>query len=215
MICFSKLGAEGLAAPFDMTLRAGLSAAVITPHELENETVIRLILGFQQPLEGSVTVGGLCPQDLKEAQLSTFRRDIGIIYSDGGMLSNLNVWENLTLQLAYFSGYGSDEIENRGREALQLAGYDGPLGSLPDRLTLFQRRLVGFARIFLAGPVCVIYQSLLDGLSHSEQKHLTQLARDYHHQGSERTTLYLTSYPDSLTGITLDFIYNRGGAAQP
>lgn len=215
MIRCSQLVAEGLEAPLDMILPAGLSAAVITLRERENEVIVRLIAGFQQPLEGSLIVADVQPYTLRDAQLSAFRRTIGIIYSDGGLISNLNVWDNLTLQISYEGSCRPAEIEARAMAALQLAGYDGPLGTLPARLSLFQRRQVAFARIMLSEPDLVIYQSALDGLSRAEQKQLRRLADEYHHQGVERTALFLTTYPDSLTGIKLDFTYNRGGTSQP
>lgn len=215
MISFSQLVAEGLETPFDMILETGLSAAVITPCELENITIIRLIIGSQQSLQGSLVVDDIQPRALRDAQLSSFRRKIGIIYSDGGMLSNLNVWDNLTLQLSYEGECRSSELETRGREALQLAGFDGSLGVLPSRLTLFQCRQIAFARIILTKPALVVYQSFFDGLSRSELKHLQRLVYEYQHQGITRTSLFLTSYPDSLKGIELDFIYNRGGTSPP
>lgn len=211
MIRFSQLVAEGLEAPFDMILPAGLSAAVITSRERENEAIIRLMIGFQQPLEGSLVVYDVNPLTLRDAQLSAFRRKIGIVYSDGGMISNLNVWDNLTLQLSYDGECRGVELESRGKSALQLAGYDGPLGILPGRLNLYQRRQIAFARILLAEPDLVVYHSFFDGLTRSEQTHLRFLAEEYHHQDLERTALFLTSYPDSLTGFEFDFIYNRGG----
>lgn len=214
MIRFSQLVAEGLETPLDMILPAGLSAAVITAHESANDIIVRLIIGLQQPLSGSLVVNAVHPQDLKDAQLSTFRRKIGIIFSDGGMISNLNVWENLTLQLSYDGEFRSSEIETRGRDALLKSGYIGPMGVLPARLTLFQRRQVAFARMMLAEPDLVVYQSFLDGLSRSEHMQLVRLAGEYHPPDGMRTALFLTSYPDSLTGIELDFIYNRGGAPQ-
>lgn len=215
MIRCSQLVADGLEAPLDMILPAGLAAAVITLRERENEVIVRLLAGFQQPFDGSLVVADVVPYALRDTQLSAYRRNIGILYSDGGLISNLNVWDNLMLQVSYEGGGRSAELDARGTAALQLVGYNGPLGILPARLTLFQRRQVAFARITLAEPDLVVYQSAFDGLSRSEQKQLRRLADEYHHQGVERTALYLTTYPDSLAGIKLDFTYNRGGTPSP
>jgi ABC-type transporter Mla maintaining outer membrane lipid asymmetry ATPase subunit MlaF len=214
MIHFSQVVAEGLEAPLDMHLPAGSSAAVFTPHERESEIIIRLIAGFQQLSAGDLLVADVHPQSLSDAQLAAYRRKVGIIYADGGMLSNLNIWENLTLQLAYEGECSTAAIETRAKDTLQLVGFDGPLGRLPARLPLFQLRQIAFARVVLAESNIVVYQSFLDGLSRSEQKQLRLLAEDFHHQSAGKTALFLTSSPESLAGFEFDFIYNRGGISQ-
>jgi len=214
MIRISHIVAEGLESPVDLILPAGLAAALVTAHERENEVIIRLLIGFQLPLEGQITVNDSSPLTLRDADLASFRRKIGIIYADGGMLSNLNVWDNLTLQLVYEGGHGSTEVEAMTIKALEDVGYSGPLGVLPFRLTQFQRRQIAFARTLLARPDLVIYQSFLDGLNQVEHEHLRLLAAEYHDSGTERTALFLSSHPDSLKGIELDFLYNRRGASQ-
>jgi ABC-type transporter Mla maintaining outer membrane lipid asymmetry ATPase subunit MlaF len=212
MICFSEVIAHGIDSPVDFILSAGESAAVITSRAIENDAIVKVILGFLPTIEGSFTLYDERPAFLKESEISVYRKKIGVIYNDGGFISNLNLWENLTLQIAFEGVLGKKEIEELGMSALERVGYSGSPSVLVSRLSLFQRRQVAFARATLANPCLMIYHSTFDGLSRSEQKHLSNLAWEYHEAG-DKTSLFLTSYPESLKGMNFNLIYNTGGTS--
>jgi phospholipid/cholesterol/gamma-HCH transport system ATP-binding protein len=210
----TKLMAHGLEAPLDMILPAGMSALLVTARESENRALVKLLLGFQPPESGDLVVYDEMPASLNDAQLIDFRRKIGVIHHDGGLVSNLSVWDNLTLQLSYHSSLRRSELEDRGTAALQRVGYNGSLSALPSRLSIFQRRLLAFARALLVQPDLMIYQAALDGLTHGEETLFLGLMREYHQQGLDRTALFLTSYPEALKGFDFDFIYTTGGTTE-
>jgi ABC-type transporter Mla maintaining outer membrane lipid asymmetry ATPase subunit MlaF len=214
MVLFSKVVSNEVDSILDFSVKAGTSAAIVTSREIESEVIVRLLLGFLSPVEGSVSVNGIQPYLLTDKEISGFRRGVGVIYHDGGFISNLNVWENLTLQLSYDSSFKKTEIEERGRKVLETVGYNGSLSVLANRLSIFERRQIAFARTLLTEPLLMVYQSTLDGLSRSEQTHLSSLALAYHEQGGGRTSLLLTSYHDSLGIMHSDLLYNTGGTTQ-
>ncbi len=212
MVLFSQVIAAEVDSMLDFSVRRGSSAAIVVSREIETRVIVRLLTGFLPPLEGVLSVNDIQPYLLNDKELSDFRKGIGVIYDDGGFISNLNVWENLTLQISYEGIVRKSEIEERGRKVLEVVGYDGSLSVLPNRLSMFERRQIAFARALLKEPLLMVYQSTLDGLSRSEQKHLSSLAQSYHEQDAGRTSMYITSNQDSLRGIQADLIYNAGGA---
>ena len=214
MICFSGLIADNIDSPIDLSISAGESAAVITSREIEKDALVRVILGFIPATEGLFTLNDEQPAFLKESEISSYRKRIGVLYNDGGFISNLNLWENLTLQIAFEGVHGRSEIEELGMSALERVGYRGSPTVLLSRLSLFQRRQVAFARALLANPPLMIYHSTFEGLSRPEKEHLSKLAWEYHEEG-ERTSLFLTSNPESLKGMNFNLTYSTGGASSP
>lgn len=212
MVIFSEVIAEGIDSPLDLIIPDGDTAAFITSREIENSAIVRIMLGFQSALSGTFTLEGDQPSALNDSEISLYRKKIGVIYHDGGLISNLNLWENLTLQIAFEGLMGRKEIEELGRSVLKMVGYEGPPGLPVSRLSLFQRRQIAFARAFLSEPSLMIYQSTFEGLSRVEQRQLSTLAWDYHGRG-EKTSLFLTSYPESLKGMSFDHTYNTGGTS--
>lgn len=215
MIRMTNIVFKGLEFPPEMILPAGLSAVIYTARELENEILVRLLLGFIAPDSGEFSIYDDPPHTLREAQLIELRRKIGVVYHDGGLISNLDIWDNLTLQLSYMSSLKKSEIESKARSVLELVGFDGSLSVLPSRLTLYQRRIVAMARCMLAEPELMVYQSSMDGLSSEEQTIFRRIIRNYNEHGPGITSLFLTSFPESLKGMNFDFSYSTGGTRQP
>lgn len=213
MICFSELIADGIDSPIDFILPAGESAAIITSREVENDAIIRVILGFKAPAKGTFTLYDEEPAFLKESEIAIYRKKIGVIYHDGGFISNLNLWDNLTLQIAFEGLLGRNEINALGMAALEKVGYNGSVSVLVSRLSLFQRRQIAFARALLVSPDLMIYHSTFEGLSRNEQKHLAGLAWDYHALGG-KTSLFLSTFPESLRGMHFSQTYITGGTTQ-
>jgi len=212
MIRMTGVKTAGLTRPLDMVLPAGMSAVLVTSREREGDAVVRLLLGFQPPLEGELVVNGNSPYGMRENLLIDYRRKIGVIYHDGGLVSNLNVWDNLILQLSYHGSLRRADLEAAGIAALKRVGYEGALTVLPSRLSLYQRRLICMARAFMSGPELIIYQSAWDGLTEEEGAWFLTLAREFHQQGLERTALFLTPRPESVKGFEANFTYTTGGS---
>jgi ABC-type transporter Mla maintaining outer membrane lipid asymmetry ATPase subunit MlaF len=213
MLRFNAVTADGMDSPLTFTAAAGEAAAVITSRESENEAIIRVILGFQATLTGTFTLDDEQPAFLEEGHISGYRKKIGVIYHDGGFISNLNLWENLTLQIAFEGLHDKSEIESLGRSSLEKAGYSGSVSAPLSSLSLFQRRQVAFARALLFSPLLMIYHATFEGLSRSECKHLANLAMDYHNSGVIKS-LFLTTYPETLRGMDIRLIYSTGGISQ-
>lgn len=213
MIKFTNVTAEHLETPLEFAIPEGVIASLVTSRDVEGEMIVRLILGFREPLTGRLSVNGLEPSTLIDSQLSDYRRGIGVVYHDGGFISNLNMWENLILQLAFEGGIKRGELEERASAALEKVGFDGGLHNLPSRLSIFQRKQVAIARLLLASPSFVLCQSLFEGLSRGEQRSIATALLEYCQAG--KTALLLTSNPDSLKGIDTDLTFYTGGTLQP
>jgi len=213
MIRMSGLTVANVCKSLDMILPGGMSALLLTSRDHDTDTITKILLGFQSPDSGEVVVNGTAPTSLRDNQFISYRRRIGLIARDGGLVSNLNIWENLTLQLAYHSALRRAELAESGLAVLKRVGYDGSLSVLPSRLTLYQRRQVSLARAMLAEPELMIYQSSVDGLTSDETTSILHIAREYHQQGIDRTALFLTSYPGPLEGFGFDFTYTTGGTS--
>lgn len=212
MIQFANVTAEHLETPLDFTVPEGVIASLVTSRDVEGESIVRLMLGFREPLTGSLSVNGLEPSTLIDSQLSDFRRGIGIVYHDGGFISNLNMWENLILQLAFEGGIKRGELEERASAAIEKVGFDGGLHNLPSRLSIFQRKQVAIARLLLSSPALVICQSLFEGLSRGEQKSIAAALLEYCKDG--KTALLITSNSDSLKVVATDLTFYTGGTLQ-
>ncbi len=130
------------------------------------------------------TLFGLCPA--RPGELSLFGRDaatfapaerlalnrrLAAVGPEGGLISNLKVWENLVLPACWTSRTGPSPFEAEARALFDELGLDAALaGRLPGRLTGFERKAVAFIRGLLMRPDVMVFDSLLEHLSETERQ---------------------------------------------
>jgi phospholipid/cholesterol/gamma-HCH transport system ATP-binding protein len=97
-----------------------------------------------------------------------------IVPHNGGLISNLRVWENLVLPVQYHGIELAGTLEDSVVRLLGQCGLEDEIAiselllKLPDQLSLYEKRLVGFVRAMLMGPELIIYDALNEGLSRKE-----------------------------------------------
>jgi subfamily B ATP-binding cassette protein MsbA len=164
---------EGVPVLRDVTFVApsGTTTALVGSSGSGKSTLISLILAFNRPLKGRVTIG---EQDLAELKLRDYRRTVGVVLQDNFLFDG-TVAENIA-----FSQPGATEAEIR--EAARIAnceefvagfpdGYDTIVGERGVKLSGGQRQRVAIARAILADPQVLILDeatSSLDSESESQ-----------------------------------------------
>lgn len=166
---------------------------LLTSKEEINTTLTRLLLGATKPDRGDLTLFGRDIGSLSHSELLKIRQRIGVVFAGGGLVSNLKVWENLTLPLDYHSALSSAVIEERGAAILQRVGYKGKLMALPGHLSLYQKRQIGLGRAMLTDPDLMIFESPSQGLNQDEQQAFMEVARSFHAGKPGRASLFFTS----------------------
>ncbi len=97
-----------------------------------------------------------------------------IVPHNGGLISNLRVWENIILPVQYHGIEVAGKLEDSVVSLLLQSGLEDEaavsslLLKLPDQLTLYEKRLAGFVRAMLMAPELIIYDSMNEGLSRKE-----------------------------------------------
>ncbi|MGZ3253678.1 MAG: hypothetical protein ACXU7D_05165 [Burkholderiaceae bacterium] len=122
------------------------------------------------------------------------------VQSDGGLISNLRVGENMILPAVYHFDTLPEKLETGIVSILAELGYDNIaatalLAKLPADLTVFERRLVSFVRAVILEPAVIVYDSLWADLSEDElervsgfdtifRKHCPASVSIYQHNGN-------------------------------
>lgn len=198
---FHNITLGEILAGVSFSVESGTLCALITSNQDENDGIIRLVLGLETPDGGALNVLG---DDPAGPDRLSQRRRIGVVHPSGGLVSNLKVAENVALPLAYHSLLTEHELARRCASALQRVGYQGRPMELPGNLSLYCRRLVGQARAFIMEPELLVYNAVLGGLSEEERRRIVSNAVAFHRERPARTTLFLTSQPETMRGVPLE-----------
>lgn len=121
-----------------------------------------------------------------------------IVANNGGLISNLRVWENVILPVQYHGIQVGGKLEESVISLFEKAGVrdeknlSALLAKLPDQLSLFEKRLVGFVRAMLMAPEMMVYDSLHEGLSRREMEKTARFDRIFRLYYPFRTSVLLS-----------------------
>lgn len=114
------------------------------------------------------------------------RKDVAVVAHDGGLIGNLNVWENLSLPVHYHASQIGGGLEGRVMELFRHCGLPGDreirrlFRKLPGELSLYERRLAGFVRAMLVEPELMVYDRIYDGLARDDASRMVRLDSLFH-----------------------------------
>ena len=128
---------------------------------------------------------------------SLFRlRTAAVVAHDGSLISNLTVAENIALPVDY---HASDKEVQAGALPLycrcgliDTQQLQALLPKLPEQLSLYERRLVGFMRAIRVEPELMVYDGIYDGLAHLEVERVCKFDECFHLQFPFRTSVLLS-----------------------
>lgn len=128
--------------------------AVIGESGTGKSTMLRLILGLQQPDVGTVSVMGHA------------LRAIGMVFQGAALFDSLTTFENVAFGLRESGSMAEPAIRTRVRETLALVDLDPDEVSqtLPAQLSGGMRKRVGIARAIAPRPALLLYDEPTAGL---------------------------------------------------
>ena len=130
---------------------------------------------------------------LKPRARARLRRRVGVLTSTVPLISNLNVWENISLPAAYHGTPPLDSIAEAARRALAALGADPErlLASLPDELGTFERKLVAFTRMIVCAPELAVFDALGDALDSADHARAARFEAEYLARQPAGTLIYV------------------------
>jgi phospholipid/cholesterol/gamma-HCH transport system ATP-binding protein len=135
-----------------------------------------------KPRDGApLVVFGAEVATLPAAERQRLLRRIGFVPANGGLLSNLNGWENISLPIAYHAPQKLEGALEAVHALLEeLGGVDaGFLAKLPDEMTLYERRLAAYIRALLEGPDLLVVDNAGVGLGPTKRRRANRFAEVY------------------------------------
>lgn len=164
---------EGIPVLKDISFvsKAGTTTALVGSSGSGKSTLISIILAFNRPLKGRVTIGG---QDLTTLRLRDYRSTLGVVLQDNFLFDG-TVSENIAFSRP---GATREEVIAAARVAncddfvrAFPDGYETVVGERGVKLSGGQRQRVAIARAILADPQVLILDEATSSLdSESEQE---------------------------------------------
>jgi phospholipid/cholesterol/gamma-HCH transport system ATP-binding protein len=122
-------------------------------------TMLRYLVGLDQPSGGQIVVDGLPP-----AQDSFSRPRFGVMFQTGALIGSLTVGENVALPLQEWTDLPPDAIGGIVAAKLRLVGLQKAEDQLPSELSGGMRKRAGIARAMALEPDLIFLDEPSSGL---------------------------------------------------
>lgn len=206
MITLECASLKGFLDCASLAISGGRACVVLTETEFEKNLLLRIFTGLTRLDSGKIFIFGKEVSSFSYGELNTARERMGIVLNNGGLISNLKVWENIMLPLSYHSSSHHD-MDKKMISILGKIGYDDDLTILPGPLPAYKKRLAGFARAMLMEPDLIIYDSVFEGLSADIRSKVLETITAFQHEKEGRASLFLDMDEGLLDYIRADSIY--------
>jgi phospholipid/cholesterol/gamma-HCH transport system ATP-binding protein len=126
--------------------------------------ILKLGIGLLKPDSGRIIVLSDEVTAMREQDLFTLRRQVGMVFQESALFDSLTVEENVAYRLIEETGKITDEIHQRVLEALRFVELEHTINMFPAELSGGMRRRVAIARAMIVEPEMFFYDSPTGGL---------------------------------------------------
>ncbi|MTI10702.1 ABC transporter ATP-binding protein [Curvivirga aplysinae] len=143
-----------------LTIEAGEVVCLLGPSGCGKTTALRLAAGLEQPVDGTVFVGGKLAADAQNCKPPE-ERNVGLVFQDYALFPHLTVGKNVAFGIDKLS---KTEQEERVADSLEQVGMSDYVESYPHMLSGGQQQRVALARAMARKPELILLDEPFSGL---------------------------------------------------
>jgi len=154
-------------------------------------TLLRLILRELKFDSGQLVVENKDLSKIKNKELPGFRRMIGTVFQDYKLLTDRNVFENISLPLEV-RGIKSADIKSAVKLALEMVGLANRAALFPSQLSGGELQRTAIARAIVAKPRMILADEPTGNLDPKTAREIVKLLKDIHTE--LKTTILMATH---------------------
>lgn len=172
-----SVGNRAIFSGLNLSIPRGRITAVMGPSGTGKTTLLRLITGQIKPQRGQILFDGLDVSNLSRSELYELRMRMGMLFQNGALLTDLNVFENVAFPLREHTKLPDSLIRHIVLTKLQAVGLRGAAELTPPELSGGMARRVALARAMATDPEMLIYDEPFAGLDPISMGMIVRLVR--------------------------------------
>lgn len=145
------------------SVKKGESIAIFGPEDSGIEIICPLIAGLISGYTGNVYYKGLSVKSFDYLETHKYRKELGYLQRDYGLISNMSVHENISLPLKYHSKLSSKEIEVIVNWMIENFGMLHCKDKRPVDLSRSEKLRTAFLRAIVLDPELILLEHSLEG----------------------------------------------------
>lgn len=174
----------------NFTVEEGEYAAIMGESGSGKTTLLNILAALDKPTSGEVMLEGKNITEIKEKEISAFRRDnLGFVFQDFNLLDNFSLKDNIFLPLV-LQGMSYKQMENRLIPIATKLGITEILSKYPYEVSGGQKQRTAIARALITEPKLILADEPTGSLDSRASDGIMKLFGDINRDG--QTILMVT-----------------------
>lgn len=172
------------------TVERGEYVAIMGESGSGKTTLLNILAALDRPTGGAVMLDGKNLGDVREREISAFRRSqLGFVFQDFNLLDSFSLKDNILLPLV-LSGTSYEEMEQRIKPIVRKLAIGDILSKFPYEVSGGQKQRAAVARALITAPKLVLADEPTGALDSHASDQLLRLFREINEEG--QTILMVT-----------------------
>lgn len=174
----------------NLTINKGELVYLIGKTGTGKSSLIKLLYGDLPLKKGQAQVVGFDLNHLKESEIPLLRRKLGVVFQDFKLLSDRNVFNNLSFVLKATGWKDKEKIKKRIEKVLEKVNMQHKAQKFPHELSGGEQQRVAIARALLNNPELILADEPTGNLDPETSFEVMQVLKEINASG--RTILMAT-----------------------
>ncbi|MEP6939121.1 MAG: ATP-binding cassette domain-containing protein [Rudaea sp.] len=148
----------------DFTVHPGEIRVIMGGSGSGKSTLLRHLLGLQKPRSGTVKLLGMDIGEASDAALLAVRRQIGVSFQGGALLTSMSVGDNVALPLREHTDLDVNTVRIMSRLKLEVVNLGGFQDLMPSQLSGGMIKRAALARAIVMDPKLLFFDEPSAGL---------------------------------------------------
>lgn len=192
-----KYGKTTVLDSINLKIEPGEFVSIIGPSGAGKSTLVYALIGAEKIQRGKISVDGYVVNTMSDRSMQYFRRKIGVVFQDYKLLSQKNVYENVSFAMEV-CGFERSEIKKRVPEVLHIVGLQKQQRQFPRQLSGGEKQRVAIARALVHNPGLIVADEPTGNLDPKTAKEIIDLLLKINGDG---TTVILTTHNKELVNF--------------
>ena len=158
-------------------------------------SLLKAIYGELKVDAGNITVADIDLTKIKQKEIPTLRRKLGIVFQDFQLLTDRNVFDNLEFVLKATGWKNKAEIKARIDEVLDSVNLSGAKDKMPYELSVGEQQRAAIARALLNHPELILADEPTGNLDPEKSEKIIELLKEINAKG---TTILIATHDYSI-----------------
>ena len=191
-------GGRGILEDFSCRFPAGRISVIAGASGSGKTTLLRMIACLLRPQRGQIRVDGQADLALlPNAEISKFRRRVGMLFQGGALLDSMSIFDNVALPLREHSELAEPAIRDEVHRVFEAVGLADVDALLPGELSGGMVKRAGLARALIERPDLLLCDEPFSGLDPPTVRRIEELLLTVNRRTG--ATMILTSHHNDST----------------